>query len=147
VRRGREKTRKWLTVSQFMSAGVEVADDSLSVLTLLYLLVMPSDVIASVEEESSVSIERDQRSFQIVKDVQGLRVDSKHFTNRVENLRNVTCECIVVLRNERRTIFRGVPHQFSLKEFSSTEGNSRIRYVSTTVEPHTSNVGHKGESG
>lgn len=46
-----------------MSASVEVADNRFGVLALPYLLVVPSDVVTSIEEESSISIERDQRSF------------------------------------------------------------------------------------
>jgi len=61
--RGTKKRIEGLTVSQFVSASVEVADNRFGVLALPYLLVVPSDVVTSIEEESSISIERDQRSF------------------------------------------------------------------------------------
>lgn len=61
--RGTKKRIGGLTVSQLVSTSVEVADNRFGVLTLPYLLVVPSDVVASIEEEGSVSIECDQRSF------------------------------------------------------------------------------------
>lgn len=82
-----------------------------------------------------------------MKDVQGLRIDSEYFTNGVEDLRNVSCKCVVILGNERCAVPIRVVRQVSLENFVIREDSSRIRYISTTIEPHSSNVGDEGESG
>jgi hypothetical protein len=85
---------------ELVSDSVKVADESLRVLPFLYLSVVPGEVVAEVDVDGSISIESDQRSFSIMENVQGLRVDSEHFSDRVEDLRDESSQRVVVGRDE-----------------------------------------------
>ena len=73
-------------MSELVSYGVEVADQRLRVLSFEHLAIVPGQVVTEVDIDRSVPIESDQRSFLIVENVESLRVHSKHFPDRVENL-------------------------------------------------------------
>lgn len=96
----RAGSKSELTVSELVRDRVEVADERLRQLSLDDLLVVPRSVIAKVDVDGPVAVERDQRALSIVKHVEGLRIDPENLPDRVENFCHEPRQSIVATRDK-----------------------------------------------
>lgn len=65
---------------------------------------MPCLIKPEVEVDGAVSVESDERTFEVVEDVQGSRVETEDVADRPDDPGDVAKECVVIRSHEAGSV-------------------------------------------